>query len=445
MFIGTFTFFDVRNRAHEYRMGGWLPNDHRVHHEWLSRVVSHVDSNPKKLIPVLQELRDLIEKNTRIYVLFNSMFDDIPKKQPYAKDPTGKRQVRDYKHMLALLNHILTTAPAWDDNSKKAGMVGVPINAVLDWPMGTAAGFAAFQDPEINAVMKKVLNVWGEFLQSPASAYVLGDQQNGWFGAHGKNTLAVTANINKTSYTFEELFQCDPLAKNHGYKSWDGFFTRHFKEGIRPVASPEDDNVIANACESRPYKVARDVKARDKFWIKGQPYSVLDMLAMDTLSEQFYGGTIYQAFLSALSYHRWHAPVSGKVIKAYVKEGTYYSEPLFEGVGDLDKHEIDPKGESTGQAYLTATATRAIIFIEADNPAIGLMCFLGIGMTEVSTCDITVKVGQHIKKGDEMGMFHFGGSSHVLLFRKGVNVQGFPEIGGTLNVPVRSEVARVLS
>lgn len=48
------------------------------------------------------------------------------------------------------------------------------------------------------------------------------------------------------------------------------------------------------------------------------------------------------------------------------------------------------------------------MLIEASNPAIGLMAVLAIGMTEVSTCDITVKEGQSIKKGEQLGMFHFG-------------------------------------
>ncbi|KAG9873503.1 hypothetical protein KCV05_g22990, partial [Aureobasidium melanogenum] len=94
-----------------------------------------------------------------------------------------------------------------------------------------------------------------------------------------------------------------------------------------------------------------------------------------------------------------------------------------------------------GQGYLSALATRAIIFIEADNPAIGLMAFIGIGMDEVSTCEITVKEGDHVKKGQETGMFHFGGSSHCLLFRNGVKLSGFPQPGRQENVPVRSKLA----
>lgn len=221
------------------------------------------------------------------------------------------------------------------------------------------------------------------------------------------------------------------------------FFTRKLHDNARPVASPDDDSVIANACESKVYHVAHNVHLRDKFWIKSQPYSVLDMLAHDPLAEKFAGGTIYQAFLSALSYHRWHAPVSGTVKRAFVEDGTYFSEPLQET--DSGTVEIDQKGIASAQGYLTALATRAVIFFEADNPAIGLMAFIGVGMDEVSTCEITVKEGQKVKKGDEIGMFHFGGSSHCLLFRKGVKVEGFPEVGRQENVPVRSKLAVVQS
>jgi phosphatidylserine decarboxylase len=251
------------------------------------------------------------------------------------------------------------------------------------------------------------------------------------------------ANVGETDHKFEEMFQCDTSDPHMGYKSWDHFFTRLFREGARPVASPDDDNVIANACESKTFKVARDVKARDHFWLKGHQYSVIDMLAQDPWAEQFVGGTVYQAFLSALSYHRWHAPVSGKLVKAYVVDGTYYSEPPFAEF-KLDQS-ADPEGQVSSQGYLTATATRAIMFFEADNPAIGLMAFLGIGMCEVSTCEMTVQEGQHVNKGDQIGMFHFGGSTHCLMFRKGVELEGFPEATPEHNIPVRSALATVKS
>ncbi|KAK4973971.1 hypothetical protein LTR28_010977 [Elasticomyces elasticus] len=133
-------------------------------------------------------------------------------------------------------------------------------------------------------------------------------------------------------------------------------------------------------------------------------------------------------------------------IKAYMKDGTYYSEPLFEGLGDPQKHKIAIDGETTGQEYITAVATRAITFFEADSPAIGLIAFMGVGTAEASTREITVMEGQHVKKGDQIGMIHFGGSTHCILFCKGVDVLGFPEPGKKKEgVLVRSKLAVVKS
>ena len=68
------------------------------------------------------------------------------------KDPSGENAtVRDFPHLLQLINHVLTTAPHWTDAGHSAGLVGVPVNALLDWPMGTRAGFTVFQDPKVNA------------------------------------------------------------------------------------------------------------------------------------------------------------------------------------------------------------------------------------------------------------------------------------------------------
>ena len=425
------------------RPGLWLPEDHRVHQTWLQNTVEHVDANPKDLHPAVAELKDFIETDTRVYLLVSSMYDQIPDKHPYNKDPTGKRVIRGYEHMLSILSHLLTTAPSWSEHSHQVGLVGLPIYALFDWPMGTTGGFAFFLDPQVNSVLKKILNAWGEYLRSPDSALCLDDSSSGWFGPTGSKDLTTTANLDDSTYPFEELFICDPSKKHHGYQSWDDFFTRQFHPDKRPVASPSDDSVIANVCESMPYNLAHDVKARDEFWVKGQPYSVLDMLDHDTLAEQFVGGTIYQAFLSALSYHRWHSPVNGRVVKTAVIDGTYYSEPLFEDFGRR-KGGADPAGQSVAQGYLTAVATRGLFFIEADNPHIGLMCVVQVGMSEVSSCDITVKEGQRVGKGDQIGMFHFGGSTHCVMFRKGVKVSGFPDPATRKqNVPVRSRLAVV--
>jgi phosphatidylserine decarboxylase len=296
--------------------------------------------------------------------------------------------------------------------------------------MGTPGGFAAFLSPKLNAQFKKVLNAWAEFLSSPESTYVLSDDpKSGWFG---RDAMAAMPG-------FVDEFVCDPKQPHHGFTSWDNFFTRLFRDGQRPLASPDDDGVIANACESAPYRVARNVKHDDRFWIKAQPYSLHHMFANDEVCEQFVGGTIYQAFLSALSYHRWHSPVSGKVVKSEVIDGTYYSETPAVG--------YDPAAPNDSQGYITEVATRAVVQIEADDPRIGLMCFMAVGMAEVSTCDVTAAVGQHISKGDPLGMFHFGGSTHCLIFRPQVQIEfdlhGQKPGLESSNIPVRSAIARV--
>jgi phosphatidylserine decarboxylase len=281
----------------------------------------------------------------------------------------------------------------------------------------------------VNAALKEVLNAWGRFLSSSASTYVLNESSTGWFGVSALKAMP----------NFDLHFKCEPSQPHRGFKSWDDFFTREFRPEVRPVALPGDDAVIVNACESAPYRIARHVKAHDLFWIKSQPYSILHMLANDRLAPLFVGGTVYQAYLSPLSYHRWHSPVSGTVSKAYVKEGTYYSEAPSEG--------FDPAGPNDSQGYITAVATRALIFIEADNADIGLMCVLAVGMAEVSTCQLTVYEGQHVMKGDQIGMFHFGGSTHCLIFRPGVALE-FDHHGQTpglhsKNIPVNSRIATV--
>jgi phosphatidylserine decarboxylase len=269
--------------------------------------------------------------------------------------------------------------------------------------------------PHSTVQMKKVLNVWGEFLSSPASASVLTTRADGWFGPTGIASLEGVGNkAGGTNFKFNEMYHCEPSAEHYGFKSWDDFFTRKYTDTFRPLVQPDNDDIVANCCESTTYKVAKDVHARDKFWVKGQPYSVIDMLAFDPLADQFVGGTIYQAFLSALSYHRWHSHVSGTVKKAYVVDGTYFSEPLFTDFNN--GKEADLHGETTSQEYLSATATRAIMFIEADNPKIGLTCVIAVGMTEVSTCELSVKEGDHVGKGEELGYVTAVGLCWICLF-----------------------------
>jgi len=69
-------------------------------------------------------------------------------------------------------------------------------------------------------------------------------------------------------------------------------------------------------------------------------------------------------------------------------------------------------------------------------------------MAEVSSCEITVSVGQLVRKGDPIGTFHFGGSTHCLIFRPGVNIDfdfhnQTPSLN-TINIPVKARIGVVV-
>lgn len=421
-----------------FNVGKWLPSDQEFEDAWVKKIYKEAQAEENQhLLPPVQALKDLIESDRYIWNLFQMMFDEIPVKD--VDTPAGTPQIRDYHQLLLMLNRIIQRAPEFN----KTGLVGTPINAILDYPMGTKAGYVLFNNPKVNKRFKAILDYWGRYLQSSDSAYVLNTTEKGWLCPYALNEMAKEAD----GKDFIDIFNCRSTDVNEklGFRSWDDFFTRVFKPGVRPVAGEDDPNIIANACESAPFRIARNVPLKAKFWIKGQPYSLLDLLHGDPWTAKFEGGTLYQAFLSALSYHRWNSPVSGTIVKAYNLDGSYYGEAYNQGFAN--PRGADPVAANDSQAFLTSTATRAVIFIRADNPKIGLMCFVAVGMGDVSNNEITVRVGQHVNKGDQIGMFHFGGSTHVLLFRPEVKVD-FDLHGQTPgidsnNIKVKDVIARV--
>jgi phosphatidylserine decarboxylase len=406
---------DVRRRA------GWLPEAQEDLESWLEGHRQRVQArgNEIELHPAVGEFKALIDRNAVVRMYVNEMVAQVPAAKPYSE-----RHVESVDELLGLINEVLTMAPEFGQ-----AMVTLPLNAILDWTMGTPAGFAAYRHPQINAALQKILTAWCEFLDSRDSLYVLNESPAGWKSAEAQRAIGI------------EQFQYDADDAHWGFASWNDFFTRRFKEEARPVGSPDDDKVIVSACESLPYGIASDVQRRDRFWIKSQPYSLEDMLAGDPSVDQFVGGTVYQAFLSATNYHRWHSPAAGTIVRAFVQPGTYYSEADSEG-----KAATEPMNS---QAYLAHVAARAIFVIEADDPVIGLMAFVAVGMSEVSSCriDPNLTSGNHVKKGEELGYFQYGGSTHCLVFRHDViaefALQAIPQPHNRNApiVPVRSKIA----
>ena len=193
------------------------------------------------------------------------------------------------------------------------------------------------------------------------------------------------------------------------------FFTRQFRPDVRPVADPANDKIIVSAWEASPYNVRHDVKLHDQFWVISRPYSLQEIF---TASQQRLAprrlGLSGVSFLSAYNHHRWHAPVSGTIAQTYLIDGTYYSDAESEGV--------DPGGLNDVQGYTTAIAARAVIVIDCDEPAIGQVGCVFVGMAEGSSCVVEALRGQRVKKGKEIDYFQYGGSTYCLIFELGVSI-----------------------
>ena len=413
--------------------GHYLPSDHTKMRGWIDRTIERsLSPRERPLDPVLQDFKDFIEQDPAIKKLATDMFQEVPITPPYDRDPTKfKPQIRSYDEMLECINIILSEGPPWYDvdDGVAMGMIGFPITVILEWPMGTSSGYTFFRDPSVNAHWMAVLNRWKTLLSSSESLKAL-NSATGWTSTGAIRVLTDVGNNGADTYTFSELYQCDPSAPYYGFTSWDDFFTRKFNDGVRPIAYPDyatlpvpgivdPTSVIVNACESIPCSRKENVKLHDTFWLKSQPYSLADMLHGEEIAKPFVGGQVYQAFLSALSYHRWHAPVSGIVISVANVAGTYYSANYHQGFANIidGKPRPDPLGPNKSQPYMAEVATRGIITIQADNEKIGLMAAVFIGMCEVSSCEFFVRAGERVTKGQPIGSFHFGGSSHCLVFR----------------------------
>ena len=97
--------------------------------------------------------------------------------------------------------------------------------------------------------------------------------------------------------------------------------------------------------------------------------------------------------------------------KATVVNGLMFSE--------LHSLGFDSSAGTLSQGYQASVNTRGLLFIESDDPTIGMVCVIPIGITEISSVSLTVKPGQKVKKGQDVGRFSYGGSTLCPVFQPG--------------------------
>ncbi|SDD27414.1 phosphatidylserine decarboxylase [Paraburkholderia lycopersici] len=376
------------------RLGNWMPAKEELAVKFRKRIAQAARERAKRtpMANVVRELADLVQGDTVLRMNLTRAINE-------AHDVGFELGYGSIDELMAIIDYLVTYAPPFNASVP----IATPLNLVLDWPMCMPSGYAVFRDPAFNAQLRRVLSCWCGFLDGPHSrAYLTADEPHGWLSETAREKMGL------------DQFVCDASQPYWGFESWNAFFTRRLRDGARPVDAPNDASVIVNACEASPYDVSENCQLHDRFWIKSQPYSLREILAGSDMTtvRRLIGGSVYQGYLSAFNYHRWHAPVAGRVREAYNIDGTYYSEIEAEGT--------DARGLNDSQGYTTAVAARAVIVIECDNEALGVVACVFVGMAEVSSCRIVALPGQRVKKGDEIGFFQYGGSTYCLIFQPGV-------------------------
>jgi len=188
------------------------------------------------------------------------------------------------------------------------------------------------------------------------------------------------------------------------YGTFEDFFVRRHAKGSRPIHEPDNTGSAVVVADSRV--VAYETVAETKqLWIKGADFSITNLVMDTLLGAQFDGAAVASFRLSPQDYHRYHSPVKGRVKLFRSMPGDYY--------------QVDAIALHSKVDILTRNA-RDYVVIETDE--FGDVLFVAIGATEVGTVNMHEKwrkPGTEIQKGEELGIFQFGGSSIIVAFEKG--------------------------
>ena len=350
--------------------------------------------------------------------------------------------------MIELINDVVSHPPIFRD--PRGGAPGLSFNNILASVIITPSGFNAFCNDALNDAFQKVLSDWCGYLSGPSSVGFLTSDK--WLSNESIINLSqylYDFNPEKPTEAFKRAFVKNDKDPHWGFQSWNAFFARGFiSEEIfndyRPMPKPDNDNVIISAADSRIYGIATNVSEMDTFWLKGRRYSLKHLLngkgGDGRRHEKYIGGTVYQAYLLPSDYHQWTMPFSGTVKEIVTIPGTYFA---------LSNALVDPTQPDEfaslveGLPYLSTVSARKIAIIEADNAKIGTVCFIPVGLQEISSVKFNHDENKeiHLKKGEPLGMFQYGGSTVCMVFEPKVNIKW--EVSQMEHVLIRSEIAKV--
>jgi len=136
--------------------------------------------------------------------------------------------------------------------------------------------------------------------------------------------------------------------------------------------------------------------------VKGMKFTLAELLGDVALAEIFAGGAMLISRLCPVDYHRFHFPVAGTPGEARLIQGWLYS--------------VSPVALRRNIQYIVENK-RMITLVESAE--FGTVAFIEVGATNVGSIRQGYVPGRLVKKGEEKGLFAFGGSCVITLFQKG--------------------------
>ncbi len=183
------------------------------------------------------------------------------------------------------------------------------------------------------------------------------------------------------------------------FKTFNEFFWRGLKPAARPIAPGE--RVAVLPADGR-HLVFPNVDAAEGFYVKGAKFTLAELLGDAALAEQFAGGAMLISRLCPVDYHRFHFPVAGVPAEPRLINGWLYS--------------VSPVALRRNIRYLVENK-RVITLLRA--PGFGTVAMIEVGATNVGTIKQTHVADRAVAKGEEKGVFKFGGSCVITLFERG--------------------------